>query len=112
MMTSSIRLPQDAMWSVQDWLFDWVLRQMADRMSGLEARRLMEIVNEHLGWFDIAEVTRTDATLVRELLRELPARADQEFPAEMVGRTAAIAALGRLADLAGGVRGDSRGDSD
>jgi hypothetical protein len=91
-------------WSAASWLFDWVLRDIANGTHDAElAGHLNGIVGENLGWFGLDDITPSQRREVHRVIAErLVSDADREFPADMPGRQGALGLLKDLVAMASG----------
>lgn len=102
-MSGTISFSPTARWSAASWLFDWVLKAVADdRAEDAElAAELRGIVHENIGWLALNDLTDEQQTTVRRTIREsIRITAERGFPANMPGREDALKLLDDLVRLA------------
>jgi hypothetical protein len=102
MMSGTIALSRDTRWSGAGWLFDWVLRFVA-REAGDErtAANIQEIMDENLGWFDLATLPAETRGIVAEKLGgELVVTAEATLPGTLPERERVLELLRDLSEMA------------
>ena len=99
-MAGMIEIDADAEWVAAHWLFDWVVRFLADHVHDAPTRaELTEIVDEHLGWLALqCRAPDVVADLMAILRSSLVDGAEQQLPVDMPERAAAIGHIRDLAD--------------
>ncbi len=86
------------------WLFDWVVRTLADVVRGsATATLLYQIVDENLGWLALEDLPVADSAVLRDAIyRSLLDRAEGELPADLAGRDGVLSSLRELVELSSG----------
>jgi hypothetical protein len=98
-MAGTVSIGAGVQWSASSWLFDWVLNDIAKNTDDAElAGHLTEVVDEHLGWFGMDDITPRQRADVRRIATErLVGDALREFPADLQRRPEILAHLENLA---------------
>ena len=101
-MSGTISFSSTTRWSAASWLFDWVLRTVADGAEDAElAAELTGIVSENIGWLALGDLTNDQQADVRRKIRErIRIAAERGFPANMPGREDSLKLLDNLIRLA------------
>jgi len=101
-MAGTISFSADTRWSSASWLFDWVLKTLAGKVSDPElAAELSGIVDENVGWLGLDDLPSDQRAKVRETIREsLRTAAEQGLPPAMTGREDTMNHLDDLIRLA------------
>lgn len=101
-MSGTIAVGEDCRWSAANWLFDWVLNFLAERADAPPtSSRIREIVEENLGWLDLADFSSsTRVRILGQLRHELGGLAEAELPSSIPNRPAVLDHVRRLAELA------------
>lgn len=101
-MAGTIELRPDVRWSASGWIFDWVLRAAAQRVSDDQlAGDLREIVDENLGWLALSDFQdQQRLSIIHVLQQQLVPAAEAELQASIGDRAAVIDRIRTLADLA------------
>jgi len=95
-----VGLSAGANWTAAGWLFDWAMSDIARRTSDVGlAGHLNLIVDEHLGYFGLDDITPSQRREVRGIAEHLVDDADQQFPVEMARRPQVLAHLRELATM-------------
>lgn len=97
-MAGMIEISSDTEWVAANWLFDWVVRLLADRVHDEQTKlELAEIVDAHLGWLGLDDRGPTVRAELEEVVRsQLLPSAEQLLPSDMPSREAVI---DRIRDL-------------
>jgi hypothetical protein len=103
-MAGSIEVKRDVRWSAASWLFDWVVRTLAEAVRPSDTAAVLdEIVDENLGWLGLADLSVPDGALLREVIcRSLLDSAEKELPADLAGRDGVLSGLRELVELSCG----------
>lgn len=99
-MAGTIKFGSAVCWSAASWLFDWVLRTIAQRADDIElSAELFGIVDENLGWLALDELPANqrdqfEKVVVRELMT-----ASAALPADLDCRELVLSHLRSLVHM-------------
>ena len=97
-MAGMIEISSDTEWVAANWLFDWVVRFLAERVHDEQTKSdLVEIVDAHLGWLGLDDRGPSIRAELEEIVRsQLVPGAEQLLPTDMPSRDAVV---DRIRDL-------------
>jgi hypothetical protein len=100
-MAASIAVSPEHRWSSASWLFDWVLRTVAEQAADAElTARLTEIVDNNLGWLGLDELPDPQRQAFTAVLPRLPDLAGERLPPDLASRDQALESVRTLSRLA------------
>ncbi len=101
-MSGTIALSPDTRWSAAGWLFDWAVRFIAEQVGDPDvSANLREVVDENLGWVDVAGLPSAARHAVVEGLRnDLVPAAERQLPSTLPERERVLDHVRDLSALA------------
>jgi hypothetical protein len=84
-MSGTISISPESRWSASSWLFDWVVRFVAQEVGDEKvAEQLREVVDENLGWVDLGDFPADTREVIAQTLRQALVPASERLIPESV----------------------------
>jgi hypothetical protein len=100
-VAGTIAVSPEHRWSSASWLFDWVLRTVAEQAGDPElTARLTEITDHDLGWLGLDELPDRHRQAFTTVLLRLPDLAEEGLPPDLPSRGRTVDHVRTLTRLA------------